>query len=78
MNKPKQPKQMTNEEKELQVKRFFTQKREAYFQMILANALQNPNCPADWETVVDKAVETADHAIERMYPLPTETKEEAE
>lgn len=42
-SKPVQLPSMTAEEKERQVARFLAQKREAYFQLILGNLLQNPN-----------------------------------
>ncbi len=40
-SKPVQLPSMTAEEKERQVARFLAQKREAYFQLILGNLLQN-------------------------------------
>lgn len=73
---PKQaPAPLTKEEKAAQIARFFTQKREQLFQLILANLLQNPNCKADLEPVVDAALKAADYALEKLYPIPQEGDE---
>lgn len=69
-------KPLTKEEQAAQIARFFSQKREALFQLILANLLQNPNCKADLEPVVDAALKAADYAIEKLYPLPKEGEAE--
>ena len=61
---------LTPEQKAEQVARFFTQKRESYFQGILFNLIHNAGPDADIKAVVDKAVEGADYAIERLFPLP--------
>ena len=58
---------LTPEQKAEQVARFFTQKRESYFQLILANLIQAGTHPKD---AVDLAIEGADYAIERLFPLP--------
>lgn len=82
---------LTPEQKAEQVARFFTQKREQYFQIILGNLLRNEK--ATHETlvtvsgkdgkehatvnildIVDTAIEGADYAIEKLFPLPTEKK----
>ena len=63
---------LTDEEKAAQIARFFTQKREQFFQLILANLLQNPNCKADLEPVIDYALKAADYTIEKLYPVPKE------
>ena len=65
-------KPLTKEEQAAQIARFFSQKREALFQLILANLLQNPNCKADLEPVVDAALKAADYALEKLYPIPQE------
>lgn len=65
---------LTPEQKAEQVARFFTQKREQYFQLILANLIQAGTPPKD---AVDLAIEGADYAIEKLFPLPTEKKEDA-
>ena len=65
---------LTPEQKAEQVARFFTQKRESYFQLILANLIQAGTHPKD---AVDLAIEGADYAIEKLFPLPTEKKEDA-
>lgn len=69
-------KPLTKEEQAAQIARFFSQKREAFFQLILANLLQNPNCKADLEPVIDAAIKAADYAIEKLYPLPKEGEAE--
>ena len=65
---------LTPEQKAEQVARFFTQKRESYFQLILANLIQAGTHPKD---AVDLAITGADYAIEKLFPLPTEKKEDA-
>lgn len=69
-------KPLTKEEQAAQVARFFSQKREALFQLILANLLQNPRCKSDLEPVVDYTLKIADYAIEKLYPLPKEGEAE--
>jgi len=51
-SKPVQLPSMTAEEKERQVARFLAQKREAYFQLILGNLLQNPNAVREAQITV--------------------------
>jgi len=51
-SKPVQLPSMTAEEKERQVARFLAQKREAYFQLILGNLLQNPNAVRETQITV--------------------------
>ena len=60
MNKttPK-PKPMTAEERQQQVVRFLAQKRESYFQLILANLCQNPNAVRETKVTVKVADGTA-------------------
>ena len=68
---------LTPEQKAEQVARFFTQKREQYFQLILGNILQNPESRAiSVKTAVDIAIEGADYTIEKLFPLPTAEKKE--
>ena len=64
---------LTPEQKAEQVARFFTQKRDSYFQLILANLIQAGTPPKD---AVDLAIEGADYAIEKLFPLPTAEKKE--
>lgn len=83
---------MTAEEKKIQVERFFAQKRESYFQLILANILQNEavthetlvtikgedmteHRQANLIDIVDFALDAADYALEKLFPLPKEDKE---
>lgn len=61
---------LTNEQKAEQVARFFSQKRESYFQGLLFNLAHTAGPDADIKAIVDKAIEGADYAIERLFPLP--------
>lgn len=80
--KPATPagKPLTKEEQAAQIARFFSQKREALFQLALANMLQNEGCaPINEEGIrsyVDLALVAADYAIEKLYPLPKEGEAE--
>lgn len=66
---------LTPEQKAEQVARFFTQKRESYFQLILGNILHGALPGVDKKRVIDECLEAADYAIKRLYPIPTEKKE---
>lgn len=66
-NKPVKPKPLTDEEKKQQIVRFFAQKRESYFQLILANSIQAGTHP---KQAVDLALEATDYAIEKLFPVP--------
>lgn len=88
--KPTTPAQkaLTDEEKAAQVARFFTQKREQLFQLILANAMQSAHIvPArqgfkeetmedfvqyDFRPFIDASLVAADYALEKLYPIPAE------
>ena len=78
---------LTPEQKAEQVARFFAQKRESYFQIILGNLLRNEKVTHETMVkvsgkdgsehhkvnileIVDNAIEGADYAIERLFPLP--------
>lgn len=61
---------LTNEQKAEQVARFFSQKRESYFQGLLFNLTHTAGPDADIKAIVDKAITGADYAIERLFPLP--------
>ena len=61
---------LTPEQKAEQVARFFSQKRESYFQGLLFNLAHTAGPEADIKAIVDKAIEGADYAIERLFPLP--------
>ena len=66
--------ELTPEKQEAMV-RFFTQKRESFTTGILFNLCQNPAMgDADPKTVVDHAVEMADHLLEKLYPLKEESE----
>ena len=69
-------KPLTKEGQAAQIARFFSQKREAFFQLAIANILQNPNLDAEIDDIVDKALRIADTAIEKLYPLPKEGEAE--
>lgn len=77
MNKTTKPKPMTEEEKKQQIIRFLSQKRESYFQLILANLIQNPGI--DLQTTplriyIDIALDGSDYILTKMFPV--ENKED--
>ena len=90
MNKSTKPVR-TPDAKE-QILRAIAMKRESFFQLILANLLQNEMVtrtnylvnqdgkaekqPFDVNDVVDIALRGADHAIELLYPINAEAKDE--
>lgn len=61
---------LTNEQKAEQAARFFTQKRQELFNGLLFNLAHTAGPEADIKAIVDKAIEGADYAIERLFPLP--------
>ena len=70
---------LTPEQKAEQVARFFTQKRESYFQLILANLVQGAartGKEINIRLLVVAALDGADYAIEKLFPLPTAEKKE--
>lgn len=89
-NKSTKPVRLPEPDKNEQILRAIAMKRESYFQLILANLLQNESITAnrfvemkdghlseekiDVNAVVDTALRAADHAIELLYPI----KQEAE
>ena len=81
-NKPTKPIRLapqTKEEQEMQVARFFANKRETFAINILANMVQgeidnlisNSSAPS---AVVMMAVEMADRLLEKLYPVKLEDK----
>lgn len=67
--------ELTPEQKQEAMVRFFTQKRESFTTGILFNLCQNPALgDADPKTVVDHAVEMADYLLEKLYPLKEESE----
>ena len=67
--KPSQPirlPQQTKEEQEMQIARFLANKKETFFQLILANLIQAGTHP---KQAVDLAIEGADYAITKLYPV---------
>ena len=73
--KPARPIRMasaTKEEQEMQIARFLQNKKETFFQLILANLVQAGTHPKE---AVDLADEAADYAIKKLYPV-VEKKED--
>lgn len=67
--------ELTPEQKQEAMVRFFTQKRESFTTGILFNLCQNPALgDADPKVVVDHAVEMADYLMEKLYPLKEESE----
>lgn len=89
-NKSTKPVRLPEPDKNEQILRAIAMKRESYFQLILANLLQNESITVnrfvemkdghlteekiDVNAIVDTALRAADHAIELLYPI----KQEAE
>lgn len=68
-------KELTPEQKQEAMLRFFTQKRESFTTGILFNLCQNPAMKdSDPKGLVNTAVEMADHLIEALYPLKEESE----
>lgn len=76
--KPSRPagqvaKELTPEQKQEAMVRFFSQKRESFSTGILFNMCQNPAMAnADPKVIVDNAVEMADYLMEKLYPIKAE------
>lgn len=75
---PQVAKELTPEQKQNAMVRFFTQKRESFTTGILFNLCQSEKCecvPTEAEAIalVDRAVAMADHLIEKLYPLKEES-----
>ena len=67
--------ELTPDQKQEAMVRFFTQKRESFTTGILFNLCQNPAMgDTDPKVVVDHAVEMADYLIEKLYPLKEESE----
>ena len=75
--KMKPPKPLTEEEKKMQLMRFFATKREQFAVGLLNSLCQNPGVIDDKVKLVDIAVEMADHLVEKLYPVIDEKKEES-
>ena len=66
-------KELTPEQKQEAMVRFFSQKRESFSTGILFNMCQNPAmADTDPKVVVDSAVEMADYLMEKLYPIKAE------
>ena len=65
------PKPLTKEEQAQQVARMLAQKKEQYFNIILAGLLQAGTNP---KQAVDLAAENADYALKKLYNLPDENE----
>ena len=68
--------ELTPEQKQEAMVRFFTQKRESFTTGILFNLCKNPNvnASADCTHIVNVAVAMADRLIEKLYPLKEESE----
>ena len=67
--KPTKPLRLASpskEEQEMQIARFLANKKENFFQLILANLIQAGKNPKE---AVDLAIEGADYAITKLYPV---------
>ena len=67
--KPTQPVRLASQskaEQEMQIARFLANKKENFFQLILANLIQAGKNPKE---AVDLAIEGADYAIVKLYPV---------
>ena len=71
----KQPKQPTKEERAAQIARFLSQKRESYFQGILFNIIQTGK-NTNIKEMIDVALEGADYALEKLFPIAGEKTED--
>lgn len=72
---------LTDQQKAEQVARFFTQKRQELFNGLLfnfAHGAASSGQDVDVRALVDKALEGADYAIEKLFPLPSGEKREGE
>lgn len=85
--KPTQPVRLASQskaEQEMQIARFLANKKENFFQLILANLIQNPafvdkkeGMKGDFSyfttisvrAAIDAAVDGADYAITKLYPV---------
>ena len=93
MLKPEAPAHKpTKEEQAQQIARFFSQKREQYFSIILGTAIRSANIipvrqgfkgedfaevvEYDLRPLIDASIVAADYAVEKLYPLPAEPKQE--
>lgn len=70
------PAPLTEEQKQEQVIRFFSQKRESFAQAILFNLCNGlgfiPSEGEDTIELVERSVEMADLLIEKLYPIKAE------
>ena len=78
-NKPTKPIRLTSqtkEEQEMQVARFFANKREQFAINILANSVRGEAFlnAEEGVKIVDTAVAMADHLLEKLYPVKLEDK----
>lgn len=72
------PMPLTEEERKNKILQFLAQKREAFAINILNGLCHNlkDNTPVEMDMdVVDLAVKMADKLMEKLYPMPEETKE---
>lgn len=62
---------LTNEEKQARIMQFLQQKRESFSINILCSLLHN-NPGIHPDDVITKAVDLADHLMEKLYPIKEE------
>lgn len=67
--KPSGPKPLTPEEKQAQILRFLSQKREQYATSILFGLVHNPNLGMTSEQAVEWSVKSADLMMEKLFPI---------
>ena len=76
--------EQSQQEKEMQIARFLANKKETFFQLILANLIQNPAFVqiregmngdfSDFKSIsvraaIDAAADGADYALTKLYPV---------
>lgn len=72
---PAAPAPLTDEQKKEQVIRFLSQKRETFFQIFsgsLSRGLDFIPSKEEALDLVDRAIEMADAAVEKLFPIPKE------
>ena len=79
VGKPQVARELTPEQKQEAMVRFFTQKRESFTTGILFNlchGVGGGTVPTEAESLalVDRAVAMADHLLEKLYPLKEESE----
>ena len=73
--KPSGPKPLTPEEKQQQILRFLSQKREQYATSILFGLVHNPNLGMTAEQAVEWSMKAADLMMEKLFPIAEQAPE---